>query len=148
MIGGDGSQSGVLTDAEFARLGASTLRDIPDAVVYCDRAGVIRFWNAGAARIFGFAAAEAIGQSLDIIIPPRLRQRHWDGYHRMMETGRSQHGPEEILSVPANTRSGQTLSVQFTVAPVRDAAGVVAGIVALLRDVTATFQELKRLRQR
>ena len=53
---------------------------IPDAIVHADAGGVIRFWNRGATRIFGFAEAEAIGRSLDIIIPQRLRTRHWEGY--------------------------------------------------------------------
>lgn len=127
-------------------LGQTLLHDIPDAVVYADREGRIRFWNAGAARIFGFSWNEAIGQSLDIIIPERLRARHWEGYHHMMETGKSVHRSDELLSVPALTRSGQTISIQFTVAPVKKAEGQIEGIIAVLRDVTATFQELKRLR--
>jgi PAS domain S-box-containing protein len=135
-----------LSEDDFVRLGEAVLRDIPDAVIYADRQGVIRFWNAGAVRIFGFSPDEAVGQSLDIIIPERLRQRHWDGYRHMMETGRSRHAPDELLSVPARTKSGQTLSIQFTVAPVPGPDGGLAGIVAVLRDVTATFQELKRLR--
>ncbi len=76
-----------LAEGDLIRLGESVLRDIPDAVIYADREGVIRFWNAGAARIFGFSRDEALGQSLDIIIPEHLRQRHWDGYRRMMEIG-------------------------------------------------------------
>lgn len=135
-----------LSDDDFVRLGEAVLRDIPDAVIYADRQGVIRFWNAGASRIFGFSPDEAVGQSLDIIIPERLRQRHWDGYRHMMETGRSRHTSDELLSVPAHTRSGQTLSIQFTVAPVPGPDGRLTGIVAVLRDMTATFQELKRLR--
>lgn len=135
------------TDQDWARLGQAVLHDIPDAVIYSDREGVIRFWNAGAARIFGFTAEEAIGQSLDIIIPERLRQRHWDGYHHMMATGRSQHPPEALLSVPAQTKAGDALSIQFTVAPVTGKDGATAGIVAVLRDVSATFRELKQLRR-
>lgn len=129
-----------------ARLGQALLHDIPDAVIYADREGIIRFWNAGATRIFGFPEDEATGQSLDSIIPERLRQRHWDGYHRVMETGRSRHGPEELLSVPARTKSGETVSIQFTIAPVPGEDGSVAGIVAVLRDVTTIFEELRRLR--
>lgn len=144
-LAGTGNAIG-LAGENLARLGEAVLRDIPDAVIYADREGVIRFWNAGAARIFGFSWDEAVGQSLDIIIPERLRQRHWDGYHRMLETGQSRHPPDELLSVPAHTKAGQNLSIQFTVAPVPGPDGALAGIVAVLRDVTATFQELKRLR--
>lgn len=136
----------LLAEDILVRLGKAVLHEIPDAIIYADRSGVIRFWNAGAARIFGFSRDEAVGQSLDIIIPERLRRRHWDGYRRMMESGQSRHRPDEVLSVPAHTKSGQTISIQFTVAPVHDRDGALAGIVAMLRDVTATFQELKRLR--
>lgn len=137
-----------LDEADLIRLAGAVIRDIPDAIVYSDRNGLIRFWNAGAERIFGFPAQEALDQSLDIIIPERLRKRHWDGYRRMMETGRSRHAADEMLSVPALTKSGETLSIQFTVAPVRGADGEISGIVAILRDNTATFTELKRLRAR
>ena len=127
-------------------LARTLLSDIPDAVIYADRDGNVRFWNAGAERIFGFTQSEAIGRSLDIIIPERLRKRHWDGYRLMMETGHSSHASDELLAVPAVTKTGESLSIQFTVAPVRDAAGTLIGIVSVLRDVTATFRELKRLR--
>ena len=95
---------------------------------------------------FGFSREEALCQSLDIIIPERLRERHWDGYHRMMKTGQSRHKAHEVLSVPALTKSGETLSIQFTVAAVTNAEGALSGIVALLRDATATYEEIKRLR--
>lgn len=137
-----------MTDADLDRLGRALLAHGPDAVIYADRDGAIRFWNAAATRIFGFTADEAMGQSLDIIIPERLRKRHWDGYHHTMATGLSQHPPEELLSVPAQTKTGQPLSIQFTVTPVRDETNQIAGIVAVLRDTTATFLELKRLRAR
>src|SRR5690606_31560381 len=130
-----------------ARLGEALVESIRDAVLHADRACMIGFWNAGATRISGSSADEAIGQSLDIIIPERLRARHWEGYHRMMETGRSRYGPDELLSVPAVTKSGQALSIQFTVAPIYGGDGAVSGIAAVLRDVTATHQELKRLRK-
>jgi PAS domain S-box-containing protein len=130
----------------LASLGDALLYNIPDAIVLADLEGVIRFWNGGAERIFGFSQEEAVGRSLDIIIPERLRQRHWDGYHCMMKTGQSRHAAHDVLSVPALTKSGQTLSIQFTVAAVNNREGVRTGIVALLRDVTATFEEMRRLR--
>ena len=133
-------------DPELAEIALTVLHTIPDAVIYADREGLIRFWNASAERIFGFASEEAVGRSLDIIIPERLRQRHWTGFRAMMETGRSRYRPDEMLSVPAHTKSGETLSIQFTVAPVAGRDGAVAGIAAVLRDVTPMFRELKRLR--
>lgn len=138
--------SGTGDTLDLAALGRALLHDGPDAVIYADRDGVIRFWNPGAERIFGFTAGEAVGQSLDIIIPERLRQRHWDGYRHMMASGHSRYGAGDLLSVPAQTKAGAALSIQFTVAPVRGEDGSLAGIVAVLRDVTATFQEMKRLR--
>lgn len=140
------SASGELEGEGLDALARTLLADVPDAVIYADRAGTIRFWNAGAERIFGFSKFEAIGRSLDIIIPERLRQRHWDGYARMMQTGQSRYGADELLSVPAVSKAGESLSIQFTVAPVRNNAGDLIGIVALLRNITATFRELKRLR--
>lgn len=138
----------MLSDHELSWLQRAIASDIPDAVVYADREGTIRYWNAGAVRIFGFTADEAAGQSLDIIIPERLRARHWAGYRHMMETGQSRYGAGELLSVPAMTKDGRQLSIQFTVALVRDEEGCTRGIASVLRDVTATFQELKRLRAR
>ena len=135
-----------LGDLGLAELGRCLVEGIPDAVVYADRDGTIRFWNSGAERIFGFSKDEALGQSLEIIIPERFRQRHWDGYRQMMASGISRYAADKLLSVPAQTKVGDTLSIQFTVTPVRDSDGMLAGIAAVLRDVTATFQELKQLR--
>lgn len=136
-----------LSPGELQRLGETLATKLPDAVIFADREGVIRHWNDSAARIFGFGPDEALGQSLDIIIPERLRQRHWDGYHHMMSTGQSEHREGELLSVPAVTKDGRKLSIQFTVAPVEDGQGGLSGVVAVLRDVTGTFEELKRLRK-
>lgn len=122
------------------------VRDAADAVVYADSDGVIRYWNAGAARIFGFGAAEAIGQSLDIIIPVNLRQRHWDGYRATMQTGRTRYGAGDLLAVPALRKDGARISVEFTIVPFHDAAGRMTGIAAILRDVTKRFEEMKALR--
>ena len=140
------SLSRALSGAEREQLGNTLLRDLPDAVIFADREGLIRFWNQGAQRIFGYTEAEAIGQSLDIIIPQGLQQRHWDGYDRMMATGQSRHAPDELLAVPAVNKSGDKLSIQFTVAAVAGEEGALAGIVAVLRDVSTTFDELRRLR--
>lgn len=147
-LAGRGPQAATLDSAELARLGAAVLSDIPDAVVFSDREGLIRFWNGGAERIFGFSPAEAMGESLDIIIPERLRQRHWEGYNRMMQSGQSRHPADELLEVPALSKSGDPLSIQFTVAPVTGPGGTLIGIVAMMRDVTATYAELRRLRSR
>lgn len=121
-------------------------RNAADAIIYADAAGIIRFWNAGAARIFGFDAAEAVGQSLDIIIPANLRQRHWDGYNATMQTGHTRYGAGDLLAVPALRKDGTRISVEFTVMPFHDAGGRMVGIAAILRDVTKRFEEMKALR--
>ena len=142
----DANKAAGFAEGDLTGLADAVFHDLPDAVIFADCEGLIRFWNAGAERLFGFSRDEAVGQSLEIIIPKRLRQRHWDAYRRMMETGRPRHPSNDPLSVPAQTKSGQTISIHFTVAPLPGPYGVVAGIVAVLRDATATFQELRRLR--
>jgi len=126
-------------DSGFAALAAQIVQDAGDAIIYADRDGVVRLWNRGAERMFGFTAAEAIGQSMDLIIPERLRARHWDGWNRVMETGVTRYG-SEVLAVPALRKDGQTISVEFTIQLVRDADGRILGPAAVMRDVTARFK--------
>jgi PAS domain S-box-containing protein len=118
-----------------------------DAIIAADRDGIIRFWNPGAERIFGHAASEAVGRSLDLIIPERLRQRHWDGYRHTIATGQSRYGEADLLSVPALRRDGATLSVEFTIVPLK-ADGQIVGIVAIMRDATKRFEEMRALRRK
>ncbi len=127
-------------------LGPAVLSTPSDGIIAADRDGVIRFWNAGAQRIFGFARDEAIGQSLDIIISARLRERHWAGYRHAMATGASRYGAGDVLSVPALRKDGKTISVEFTVVLLKGAAGM-EGIAAIMRDVTQGFEEMRRLRK-
>ena len=134
-------------DFDGERFCSTLIREMPDAVVYADGEGVIRFWNAGAERIFGFGAAEAVGKSLDIIIPQGLRARHWAGFEETMRTGDSRYGAGDLLAVPALRRDGTRLSIEFTVLPFRDAAGRMLGIAAVLRDVTKRFEEMRDLRR-
>ncbi len=118
-----------------------------DAVVFTDRGGVIRYWSPGAAATFGFAADEAIGASLDIIIPERLRDRHWKGWDHVMETGVTRYG-REVLAVPAVRKDGSSLSIEFTIQLLRDESGAIAGASAIIRDVTARWQRERDLRAR
>lgn len=128
------------------RFSLTLVREAPDAIVYADAEGVIRFWNRGAERIFGYAEAEALGKSLDIIIPESLRARHWNGYRATMSSGSTRYGAGEILAVPAVRKDGRRISIEFTIVPFRDDAGRMAGIAAILRDVTVRFEELRALR--
>ncbi len=134
-------------DFSAGAIAAALIAGSADAIVACDADGIIRFWNPGAAHIFGFTAEEAVGQSLDIIIPERLRARHWDGYRKTMRTGRTRYGSGEILSVPSHRKDGTPLSIEFTVATLKDAQGRISGLAAVMRDATARFEELKALRR-
>lgn len=118
-----------------------------DAVIYSDREGLIRLWNAGAEKIFGYSAVEALGKSLDIIIPEPLRKRHWEGYHKVMAEGRSRY-ESDLLAVPAITNEGRRISVEFTVVPIFRASGGMDGIAAIIRDVTERWNREKETRQR
>jgi PAS domain S-box-containing protein len=122
------------------------VHDTPDAIVYADAEGMIGFWNKGAERIFGFSAAEAVGQPLDIIIPESLRKRHWSGYLETVRTGTSRYGAGDVLAVPALRKNGERISVEFTILPFHDRTGRTLGIAATLRDVTKRFDEMKALR--
>jgi PAS domain S-box-containing protein len=121
--------------------------EAPDAVIYADAAGLIRFWNKGAQRIFGFSAEEALGQSLDLIIPEKLRERHWQGYRAVIESGKSRYGTGDLLAVPGIRKDGTRVSLEFTIVPFVGRDGRLQGIAAVLRDVTARFEELQRLRK-
>jgi PAS domain S-box-containing protein len=120
---------------------------MPDAIVHADETGLIRVWNAGAVRMFGFSEAEALGRPLDIIIPMGLRERHWQGFRETMRTGRTRYGDGQILAVPATRKDGTPLSVEFTIVPFTGADGRMTGIAAIMRDTTATFEELRALRK-
>jgi PAS domain S-box-containing protein len=120
---------------------------IGDAVIISDASGAITLWNPAAERMFGFTQSEALGQSLDLIIPERLRGRHWDGYHKTMATGETRYG-HDLLKVPAVDKSGRSMSIAFTVALLHSPEGELNGIVAIIRDETARFQEDRALRKR
>ena len=118
-----------------------------EAVIAADEEGMVRFWNPGAERLFGYSSAEAIGRSLDLIIPERLRQRHWNGYRRVMATGEGRYGDGDLLAVPALRRDGATISVEFTITPLRS-EGRMVGLVAIVRDVTQRFEEMRALKRK
>lgn len=129
-------------------VGDAVLSTRSDAVVAADRDGIVQFWNPGAERIFGYAAADALGRSLDLIVPERLRQRHWDGFRKTMATGESRYGEGDLLSVPALRNDGTTISVEFTITPLKDASGRIVGIAAVMRDVTKRFEEMRELKRK
>ncbi|MGF6777252.1 PAS domain-containing protein [Paraburkholderia sp. GAS334] len=120
---------------------------IGDAVVISGADGNITLWNPAAERMFGFTEKEALGKSLDVIIPERLRGRHWDGYHKTMSTGQTRYG-NDVLRVPAIHKDGRALSIAFTVALLYSPEKALTGIVAVIRDETSRFQEERNLRKR
>ncbi|HYZ42892.1 MAG TPA: PAS domain S-box protein [Stellaceae bacterium] len=123
------------------------VREAPDAIIFADAEGIIRYWNRGAERIFGFAEAEALGKSLDIIIPERLQARHWRGFTATMRSGTTRYSSGETLDVPARRKDGGRISIEFTILPFRDESGKIIGLAAILRDVTTRFDEMKALRR-
>jgi PAS domain S-box-containing protein len=126
---------------------AKLLDIISDALVVADTAGRITFWNAAATRIFGFSAQEAMGQTLELITPERLRHRHNIGFAKSMETGKTRYG-NDLLRVPAIHKEGKPLSIAFTIAMIFDDSGKLSGVAAVIRDETLRFQEERELRRK
>jgi PAS domain S-box-containing protein len=118
-----------------------------DAIVAAGPDGAVLLWNRAAERIFGYTEQEAVGQSLDLIIPERLRNRHWEGYRKVMQTGETRYGTD-VLRVPAAHKDGRRLSIAFTVALLYSPEHKVRVIVAIIRDETSRWEEERALRQR
>ncbi|MGH3384505.1 MAG: PAS domain S-box protein [Nocardioidaceae bacterium] len=135
-----------MTDGLDQGLAERIVAESSDAIIFAGRDGVIRLWNAGAERLFGHQARSAIGQSLELIIPERLRQRHWDGWDRVMATGETKYGTEP-LSVPGVRADGSRVSLEFSITILRD-GGEIVGIAAILRDVTQRWEQDRALRNR
>jgi PAS domain S-box-containing protein len=120
---------------------------VGDAIIASDATGAITLWNPGAERMFGYTESEALGRSLDLITPERLRQRHWEGYHKSMDTGTTKYG-NDLLRVPATHKDGRSMSIAFTVAMLFAPDGAVSAVVAVIRDETQRFQDERALRKR
>jgi PAS domain S-box-containing protein len=123
------------------------IREAADAIIAANTSGKITLWNSGAERLFGYSEAEAITRSLDIIIPEAQRKRHWDGYQHVMQTGGTKYGTS-LLRVPAIRKDGTRFSIAFSVGLLKNAAGDVEGIFAILRDDTERWETEKELRKR
>lgn len=128
-----------------AWLAQALVNESAEAIVVTGTDGNIQLWNKGATRIFGFSADDAIGASLDLIIPEKLRRRHWDGYHNTMTTGYTRYG-DKLLSVPALHKDGHRLSIEFSVALLRDESDQIVGISAIMREVSERREAEKALR--
>jgi len=123
------------------------VEEMPEAVIFADRQGLVRLWNRAAETMFGYSADEALGQSLDLIVPERFRARHWEGYRHVMATGVTSYG-QQLLAVPAIRKDGQRISIEFSIALLKDERGEVTGAAAVVRDVTARWQAERELRRR
>ena len=126
---------------------AALVNAIGDAVVVCDAKGAIVYWNPAAERLFGFTPEEALGASLDIIIPQRMQARHWEGYDKTMETGHTKYG-HDVLRVPAVGKGGKALSIAFTVAMLNGSDGKPSHVIGVMRDETLRFAEDRALKKR
>jgi PAS domain S-box-containing protein len=118
-----------------------------DAILFANRDGIIDLWNSGAEAIFGYTKEEVQGKSLDLIVPEKLRQRHWDGYQKVMKTGKSRYG-KELLKVPAIRKDGTSISVEFTIVLVRNQRNEIIGTAAIIRDATERWKQEKELKQK
>jgi PAS domain S-box-containing protein len=123
------------------------VEDAQAGIIFADEGGIIRLWNNGAEAMFGYTAAEAIGQTMEIIIPEKHRARHDEGYARVMQTGITKYG-RDALAVPALRKDGSRISIEFTIVLVRSAQGGVIGAAAIVQDVTARWERDKALRAR
>ena len=119
---------------------ATLLEALADAVMVCDAEGAIVLWNPACERLFGYSEAEVLGKTMDMIIPERLRGRHWEGYHKTMATGITKYGTD-VLRVPAVDKAGRTMSIAFTVAMLHAPDGKVSAIASIIRDETSRFND-------
>jgi PAS domain S-box-containing protein len=117
-----------------------------DAIIMADREGIIRLWNKGAELIFGFSPVEALGQPLHLIIPANLRERHDQGYQKVMESGHSKYSTE-LLAVPALKKDGSRISVEFTLILIREQDRIL-GAAAIIRDVSDRWEKDRALKRR
>ena len=131
------------TDTDLSALVAA----LGDAVMVCDAAGAITLWNPACERMFGHTEAEVMGKTMDMIIPERLRKRHWEGYEKTMATGITKYG-SDVLRVPAVDKQGRTMSIAFTVAMLYAPDGKVSAIASVIRDETARFNDERALKRR
>jgi PAS domain S-box-containing protein len=134
-------------EEEQSRLCQQIVTEAHDAIIMADREWIIRLWNKGAETVFGFSPAEALGRSLHSIIPENLRERHDQGFYRVMASGRSKYS-HELLAVPALKKDGSQISVEFTMTLIRNNEGLILGAAAIIRDVSARWEKERALKRR
>ena len=137
----------IMSSLDISTMSQQILALAPDAIMFADREGIIRMWNLGAERIFGTPAEKALGQSLDLIIPEKLRERHWEGYHKTIATGETRYGTK-MLAVPSMHQNGTRLSTEFSIVMLRDDDDRPLGVAAILRDITERHQKENAMKVR
>ncbi|HWC45993.1 MAG TPA: PAS domain S-box protein [Casimicrobiaceae bacterium] len=135
------------TEPDFNEVARAIVDTTCDAIIFADREGRIRLWNRGASLIFGYAAGEVIGQSLDLIIPERLRRAHWDAFDRSIESGQTKH-TDRVLTTRSMHKDGRTIYVDLSFGLVKDATGHVHGAFAVGRDCTERYLAERAAKQR
>ena len=134
-------------EKEQSQLCNQIVKEAQDAIIMADREGIIHLWNKGAEIVFGFSPVEAIGQSLHIIIPENLRERHGQGYHKVIQSGETKYS-HELLAVPALRKDGSRVSVEFTMILLRDDRDRILGAAAIIRDVSARWEKERAMKRR
>ncbi|MBX9871810.1 MAG: PAS domain S-box protein [Burkholderiaceae bacterium] len=127
-------------------LAAQILHSMPEAVIFSDLEGIVRVWNGGAEKIFGWSAEEAIGQSLDMIIPERMRKAHWDGFNQAIARGGVKPGRTSMITRSLH-KTEEFIYIDMSFEMVRDAQGQMLGSLAVARDATKRFNDEKALRK-
>jgi PAS domain S-box-containing protein len=136
-----------MTETDHGWLYQRIVEDNPLAILFADIDGKIRLWNAGAEAMFGYPAEEALGQSLDLIVPERQRARHWEGWARVMASGVTKYG-RDPLAVPATRKDGSRISIEFNIVLLRAPTGELKGAAAIVQDVTVRWQQQKEMKAR
>ena len=132
------NDAGFDTNAALNDLCTKIVEAATEAVIFADREGRIRLWNRGAELLFGYAAADAVGQRLDIIVPEKFRRAHWEAFDRSVESGRTKH-VDRVLTTRSMHKNGARLYVDLSFGLVKDAQGTVLGAFAVGRDCTERY---------
>jgi PAS domain S-box-containing protein len=128
-------------------LGSALVEQSPDGVIFADREGAIRVWNAAAVRMFGFTEEEALGQRLDIIVPERFREAHWRGFERALAEGKTKSAGG-ALPTRSHRADGTPIVVELGFSVVLDPHGNALGALATAREITARYESERADRKR
>jgi PAS domain S-box-containing protein len=123
----------VSTSTDNLELFRLIVEEAPDGIIFADREGVVQVWNNAAADLFGYLPEEAVGRTLDIIIPEHLRRAHWEGFSKAVASGDTEHG-RRALKTRATHKAGRKLYVSLAFSVVKDRESQVIGAMATARE--------------